>query len=224
MFSHELEHKRAINKWELAIIITFVISIIVGCGSQNKDQLRAANDNNTANAVEAVVVQKDSTRQKSGMTDGEPQIRVFTTGMRIVGETQVSENSAATGPVNHKEQLTTMPGKSIFYFDSGDYQVNAGDYDNLHKHALFLANSHDSSFLTISGHADSRGSAEQNLALSHKRARQVYDILVSLGAPKDKLILDVYGESLPLKEQNHLAENRRVELQYGESITLSKAN
>lgn len=66
--------------------------------------------------------------------------------------------------------------------------------------------------LTLEGHADERGTAEYNLALSERRARAVYDYLVSLGVAAARLKTVGYGKEIPVctqpSEDCH-AQNRR---------------
>lgn len=67
----------------------------------------------------------------------------------------------------------------------------------------------------LQGHTDSRGSEKYNQALSERRAKAVYDKLIELGVPKERLSYVGYGESRPLVVENNLeenyAKNRRVE-------------
>jgi outer membrane protein OmpA-like peptidoglycan-associated protein len=89
----------------------------------------------------------------------------------------------------------------------------------LEQHARFLK-ANPGLTLTVSGHTDSRGSADYNEKLSLKRAQEVYNILLSFGAPESQLIVDAYGETSPLHTVDNFNENRRVELQYLDSASL----
>jgi peptidoglycan-associated lipoprotein len=66
--------------------------------------------------------------------------------------------------------------------------------------------------VTLEGHADERGTAEYNLALSERRSRAVFDYLVSLGVDGGRLKTVGYGKEIPLctdgTEDCH-ARNRR---------------
>jgi len=46
----------------------------------------------------------------------------------------------------------------------------------------------------VEGHADSRGSAEYNLALGSRRASSVKDYLVSLGVPANRVTVISKGK------------------------------
>ncbi len=52
--------------------------------------------------------------------------------------------------------------------------------------------------LAIEGYCDERGSAEYNLALGDKRARQSVEFLASMGIPKDQLKPISYGKERPV--------------------------
>ena len=55
---------------------------------------------------------------------------------------------------------------------------------------------------------------------SEQRAQLVADVLLTYGAPKSQLIVDGYGETVPVS-QDSLEANRRVELEYSQSLLLS---
>ena len=52
--------------------------------------------------------------------------------------------------------------------------------------------------VTIEGHADERGTIEYNLALSDRRARVVYDYLISVGIAPSRLKAVAYGKEIPV--------------------------
>jgi peptidoglycan-associated lipoprotein len=52
--------------------------------------------------------------------------------------------------------------------------------------------------ITIEGHADSRGTAEYNLALGERRAAAVKTYIVSLGVPADRITTVSKGEEEPV--------------------------
>jgi outer membrane protein OmpA-like peptidoglycan-associated protein len=69
--------------------------------------------------------------------------------------------------------------------------------------------------LEIEGNADSVGTAASNLVLSRARAKAVYDALVALGVPADRLSTVGFGETRPVAPNDtpaHRALNRRVDL------------
>lgn len=69
--------------------------------------------------------------------------------------------------------------------------------------------------LIIAGHTDNQGPAQGNLILSKKRAEAVKKYLVDKGANKDKLVVEYYGETKPIADNNTKEgrqQNRRVEM------------
>jgi len=64
----------------------------------------------------------------------------------------------------------------------------------------------------VEGHADSRGTAEYNLALGERRASAVRDYLVNLGVPADRIQIVSKGKEAPVcTEENEScwSQNRR---------------
>ncbi|MCB0477551.1 MAG: OmpA family protein [Crocinitomicaceae bacterium] len=69
--------------------------------------------------------------------------------------------------------------------------------------------------LVIAGHTDNQGAAQSNLILSKKRAEAVKAYLVEKGANGDKLVVEYYGETKPIADNNTpegRQKNRRVEM------------
>ena len=77
---------------------------------------------------------------------------------------------------------------------------------------LLLANKN--MLLVISGHTDSDASNDYNFNLSAKRAQSVRDYFIKMGIKKSRLIIDFYGETMPLvpnTNESNMQKNRRVE-------------
>jgi outer membrane protein OmpA-like peptidoglycan-associated protein len=69
--------------------------------------------------------------------------------------------------------------------------------------------------IEIGGHTDDKGSDETNMALSEKRAFEVYSYLTTHSISKDRLVYVGYGETkpkVPNTTESNKAANRRVEL------------
>ena len=52
--------------------------------------------------------------------------------------------------------------------------------------------------ITVSGHADERGTREYNLALGQRRGEAVRDYLLLNGISKNRITVKSYGEALQL--------------------------
>jgi peptidoglycan-associated lipoprotein len=64
----------------------------------------------------------------------------------------------------------------------------------------------------VEGHCDERGSAEYNLALGDRRAKQVSDYLESLGVSRARITVDSLGKEKPFcsgSGESCWAQNRR---------------
>lgn len=73
--------------------------------------------------------------------------------------------------------------------------------------------------VTVEGHCDERGSAEYNLALGDRRAREARDFLVEFGVPSAQLATISYGKERPqCTEHNEECwqKNRRAHLSASE--------
>jgi len=69
--------------------------------------------------------------------------------------------------------------------------------------------------VTVEGHCDERGSAEYNLALGDRRAKEAKDYLVEFGVPSAQLTTISYGKERPVCSEHDEAcwqRNRRAHL------------
>jgi len=106
---------------------------------------------------------------------------------------------------------------SVVYFDYDSFAVGEKYRVMLREHAAFLA-SNPKRQVTIEAHADERGSAEYNIALSEKRGNAVRDMLLLQGAAPEQISVVAYGEEKPVCNEHNetcYAQNRRAELVYG---------
>ncbi len=77
--------------------------------------------------------------------------------------------------------------------------------------------------VTVEGHTDSTGDPGFNQALSEKRARGVFDLLVREGISPLRISMRGYGETVPVADNGTpegRQENRRVELKFRPARTL----
>jgi outer membrane protein OmpA-like peptidoglycan-associated protein len=105
-----------------------------------------------------------------------------------------------------------------FHFASDDYNLDEKNLSALKAHADFLKD-HPNFTLTISGHTDRSGAKAYNQKLSEQRAQLVAEILTTYGVPQSQLIVDGYGETVPVSDKPE--ENRRVELEYSQTLLVS---
>ena len=94
------------------------------------------------------------------------------------------------------------------YFDFAQSELRPESRARLDDAAQVLRENSDVR-LSIEGHADELGTSEYNLALGERRARSVYDYLVSLGIDGGRLRTLSYGEERP-RYDNSTEETRSL--------------
>ena len=102
------------------------------------------------------------------------------------------------------------PGPPIVYFDRGDDLVSPQAQAILDILAQPFLLYPVKTPILVTGHTDSAGSAEANLALSRRRAVNVRNYLNSLGIPASRLVVVAKGESEPEPEDPEGRYSRRV--------------
>jgi peptidoglycan-associated lipoprotein len=97
------------------------------------------------------------------------------------------------------------------YFDLDSQQIRDDAKPVLQKNAAWMKR-WPSTKVMVEGHADSRGTAEYNLALGDRRASAVRDYLVNLGVGADRVTLVSKGREAPVCAEEAEAcwsQNRR---------------
>lgn len=105
-----------------------------------------------------------------------------------------------------------MPGNITFRTDSAD--INSSFYPVLNSVAKVLKK-YSNSTVMVSGHTDSTGSADYNLALSKSRAQSVAAYLQGQGVKSSRFEVLGMGSSNPIAsnaDSAGRAQNRRVEI------------
>ena len=100
------------------------------------------------------------------------------------------------------------------YFEFDKSKLTSKSIQTL-KSAVNALNENMSIKVTLSGHADERGTREYNLALGQRRAEAVSDYLILNGIDKNRISVKSFGEEKPaFLGQNEIsyAKNRRVEI------------
>lgn len=121
--------------------------------------------------------------------------------------------SNANSQINPLQQIKT-PNAVYFKFD--DSQVDQTYVALLEANARYLINN-PSAKVQISGNTDRIGSAEYNLALGQRRAKEVQDILISQGVPSARVIAISNGSTRPIVFAGNKANywlNRRADISY----------
>ncbi|MDR0485528.1 MAG: autotransporter domain-containing protein, partial [Elusimicrobiota bacterium] len=103
---------------------------------------------------------------------------------------------------------------SAAVFRSGSAELTAESKNDIRKLAQSLKE-YEYNKITVEGHTDSTGQAENNRVLSFERARSVYLELVKNGIPREKLDYVGFGAMMPVssnKTEVGKRQNRRVEV------------
>jgi len=102
-----------------------------------------------------------------------------------------------------------------FYFPSGEDEIQPSNF-GLMKKMVSAIQQFPRANISISGHTDSDGSVELNLALSEKRAENVANFIMNMGRiSADRITYKGYGDTKPIADNNTeegRAQNRRIEL------------
>ena len=103
---------------------------------------------------------------------------------------------------------------AVVYFDFDQYTLSSKSIQTLRSIAQVMEDNKDLE-ITVSGHADERGTREYNLALGQRRGEAVRDYLLLNGISKNRITVKSYGEEYPhVKGSNESswAKNRRAEI------------
>ena len=114
------------------------------------------------------------------------------------------------------EQEDSPIASRVIYFEYDSAKVSDDSMVLLEAHGDFIAGNGNVN-VTLTGHADERGSREYNIALGDRRAQSVRRILLFQGASSDQIETVSYGEEQPAvmgHDESAWSRNRRVELQY----------
>ena len=123
------------------------------------------------------------------------------------------------GDVKIDPSLAATKGGDMQFVDTGLFDSSSSVLKPYVRALLDIAGdyakAHPSVVLTVVGHADTRGSAQNNLALSLERANRIIEYLLQRGVDKAQLRGEARGETEPVADEGTLeglAANRRVEL------------
>lgn len=131
-------------------------------------------------------------------------------------DSQALADDGRQGAANLANDVAARLGVRVFYFGYDDATLQGADLQALRAHAAYLK-ANNNARLTLSGHADERGTREYNMALGERRAKAVASFLTSNGARASQLEVVSFGEEKPAvagEGEEAWAKNRRVELDY----------
>ena len=173
---------------------------------------------------ETVEVQKPAEVQKA-VEEKEAAVVIAQQQEEVVKEeTQIAVEQDAEKSVEAPKAVTIIsappeePDEAIYdlemvYFAYDKSIITTAFGEALQKNYEWIAENPDVQ-IQLEGHCDERGTNEYNLALGERRAKAVFDYLISLGASPSQFSLVSFGEERPADQgSNEVAwrKNRRVE-------------
>ena len=117
--------------------------------------------------------------------------------------------------VKEEEQEIINTAFENLEFETSKAIIKQESYESLEALAELLIKKPDWR-IKVAGHTDSQGAAQTNLILSKKRAEAVKAFLVSRGVAEDRIIVQYFGETKPIADNNTAEgrqKNRRVEME-----------
>jgi peptidoglycan-associated lipoprotein len=128
-------------------------------------------------------------------------------------EVSVQDDKNKTDEVYDYSSKAIM-ANAVVYFDFDQYTLSSKSIQTLRSIAQVMEDNKDLE-ITVSGHADERGTREYNLALGQRRGEAVRDYLLLNGISKNRITVKSYGEEYPLvkgSNESSWAKNRRAEI------------
>ena len=122
--------------------------------------------------------------------------------------------ASSSMPKNISLDSMAIFANATVYFEFDKTSLTSKSIQTL-KSAVDALNENSTLQVTLSGHADERGTREYNLALGQRRAESVSDYLVLNGINKSRITVKSFGEEKPLafgQDEASYAKNRRVEI------------
>jgi peptidoglycan-associated lipoprotein len=172
---------------------------------------------------ETVEVQKSAEVQKA-VEEEEAEVVIAQQQEVVKEEAQIAVEQDAEKSVEAPKAVTIIsapPEESdvaiydleMVYFAYDKSIITTAFGEALQKNYEWIAENPDVQ-IQLEGHCDERGTNEYNLALGERRAKAVFDYLISLGASPSQFSLVSFGEERPADQgSNEVAwrKNRRVE-------------
>ncbi len=110
-------------------------------------------------------------------------------------------------------QLDLALPVTAVHFRTNDSSLNDAAALRLAENARWM-DDHPNEVLILEGHCDERGSAQSNLALGDRRAREVMAAMIAGGVGEERMAIVSYGETRPADKRHFEGawrKNRRVE-------------
>ncbi len=186
-----------LNKTLLALVVSAML--LTACSDDEADQGLTDGSQNSASGI--------NDASTGGLNNGAgPGGSQFGAGSGYGNSRLGPEFSDPNNPLS----------KSTIYFMLDSSQIQSDFEPVVAAHARYLV-SHPGQRLALEGHADERGSREDNIALGENRSKSVANLMRAQGVSDSQLEVISYGEEKPAafgSDESAWELNRRVELVY----------
>ena len=121
----------------------------------------------------------------------------------------VKASSTKSSNINYDSMAVFANATVYFEFDKSN--LTSKSIQTL-KSAVNALNENSSIMITLSGHADERGTREYNLALGERRANAAKDYLMTYGISENRISVISYGKERPVDSGSNplsWSKNRR---------------
>jgi len=200
--------RRLLRFFKIILVCSFLVFLSLGCSPKTQIVLLPDPDGKVGRI--------ELTNPKGAQTLDQPwQSAEAVSADKAPSEPKIMDEAQVRS--TFKEALAAQPKASVtflLYFQRQSAEPTAESLKLL-PDVLEAIKSHESTDISVVGHADSTGPADYNLNLSLRRARKIADILVSKGVDRAIIEIDYFGKGKPLIEKPEGVpepRNRRVEI------------
>ena len=172
----------------------------------------------TVEVQKAAEVQEVAEEKKAAVVVAEQQQEVAKEEAQIAVEQDAEKSIEAPKAVTiisapPEEPETAIQDLGMVYFAYDKSIITPAFEEVIQENYEWIAENPDFQ-IQLEGHCDERGTNEYNLALGERRAKAVFDYLVSLGASPSQFSVVSFGEERPAasgSNESAWKQNRRVE-------------
>lgn len=193
------------------ISLLLVLSLMVGCGTMNKQQ-KGTVAGAAGGALIGAAVSKGSIW---GILAG---AAIGGVAGNLIGKKMDQQARDLTQAVPTAEVNRVGEGINMTFDSSLVFQINSAELSQQYKEDLSavaeIFQEYPDTNIMIEGHTDDSGPEEYNMKLSEQRAKAVSAYLVTQGIDEARITSSWYGETQPKypNDEANRAKNRRVEL------------
>ena len=206
----EISQEKAKNKFLWPIVILLLIAVFIGGYFLIRDNSTTNQiaDDSFIETTDAISTNKVSTQTENVNPEAENSSKLDSKKDETIESKSDAVDNKTTEPQKEKPELPYKPNETYkiyqFPFGASDYSQPDPELDKLVK----VMSENTSVKIQIFAYTDNVGSAEYNQVLSQKRAKAIYDYLISKGINSGRL--SYQGKGISAKYSND-AENRRAE-------------